>query len=97
MSAHFMPFHFTWPGLSILTTLSHSGSQMPVMDGVEATRELTKRHYPAPIVGLSANADDDTRQEAINAGMRELLTKPVSLAELKSAIERYPPSEPLLA
>lgn len=59
------------------------------MDGIAATFEITRRHT-MPIIGLTANADEETHVESKKAGMKELLTKPVSTAELKMAIERYP-------
>lgn len=62
---------------------------MPVMDGVTATAEFRRRGVRIPIVGLTANADDETRSEAMKAGMDELLTKPVSMATLANLTSRY--------
>lgn len=61
---------------------------MPIMDGIAATIELRRRAVLTPIVGLTANADHETRDEAMKAGMNELLTKPIALAELRNALER---------
>jgi signal transduction histidine kinase/ActR/RegA family two-component response regulator len=51
--------------------------QMPVMDGITATKEL-KNRYPdlPPIVGLSANAFEGDREKYISLGMDEYITKP---------------------
>lgn len=60
-------------------------SKMPIMDGIRATQELRQRGCTIPILGLTANADDETRIEAMAAGMHELLTKPISMAALRRA------------
>lgn len=55
--------------------------QMPVMDGLEATIQIRKFEEqnnlpPATIIGLSGNARDEYKQQAINAGMNHYVTKP---------------------
>lgn len=66
--------------------------QMPVLDGLDATREVLRlwpdrRERPA-IIGISANARAEDRQAALEAGMEDYLTKPLALAELQGALER---------
>lgn len=53
--------------------------QMPVMDGKTATREILARLGAAapPIVGLTAHAVAEERDECLALGMRAYLTKPV--------------------
>ena len=52
--------------------------QMPVMDGVTATKELKSSYENLPpIVGLSANAFEGDREKYMAKGMDEYLTKPV--------------------
>lgn len=52
--------------------------QMPVMDGITATKELKKiRPAPPPVVGLSANAFDGDRMKYMSLGFDEYLTKPM--------------------
>jgi len=69
--------------------------QMPVMDGIEATRRIRKT-IPAttlPIVALSANAMSSEIERATEAGMNDFLTKPLEfrrLATLVGSIEPAP-------
>jgi PAS domain S-box-containing protein len=53
--------------------------QMPVMDGLEATKILKNKEETKniPIVGLSAHALKEHKQEGIEAGFNDYLTKPL--------------------
>lgn len=66
--------------------------EMPVMDGLEATREIRRREYSeshnrTPILALSADAMLEKRQLALSVGMDDYVTKPVVLSELQARIE----------
>ncbi|MEG3088891.1 ATP-binding protein [Sphingomonas sp. PB4P5] len=66
--------------------------QMPVMDGVEATRRLRAQGFTAielPIVALTANAYADDITMCLSAGMQDHLAKPVTLATLRQALRRW--------
>ncbi len=63
--------------------------KMPVMNGLEATRELRKLSAAIPIVALTANAFDDDRAAALGAGCTDFLTKPVSAKVLLEVIRKY--------
>ncbi len=70
--------------------------QMPVMDGLEATREI--RRTPGledlPIIALTAHAISGQRQTCLNAGMNDFVSKPIETTELFSALQRWiEPSE----
>ena len=65
--------------------------QMPVMDGLEATRRIRALEGPAalvPIVGLTANAMAHQRETYVAAGMDGLVAKPISPAALIAEISR---------
>jgi signal transduction histidine kinase/ActR/RegA family two-component response regulator len=68
--------------------------QMPEMDGLEATRRLRAGHAGElnrgiAIVALTANAFAEDRSACLEAGMNDFLTKPVQVAQLIGAIERW--------
>ena len=65
--------------------------QMPVMDGVTATRrirDLDGEKAAVPIIALTANAMQGDRDRFLAAGMNDYVSKPVMLPELYGAIAR---------
>lgn len=64
--------------------------RMPVMDGLEATRNIRARTdaaATAPIIALTANASPEDAQECFAAGMDSFAAKPLSPEALYSAIK----------
>ncbi|WP_306210597.1 response regulator [Actinoplanes sp. RD1] len=59
---------------------------MPVMDGVEATRRLTASGARARVVVLTTYADDDSVFRALHAGARGYLTKDAGAEEIREAL-----------
>ena len=62
--------------------------KMPVMDGLEATKQIKAKHPELPIVALTANAFDSDRAQALEAGCDDFLSKPVNRDHCMSVIER---------
>lgn len=62
--------------------------QMPVQNGIEATRELRLRDYTQPIVALTASAFSRDRQACLAAGMNDYIAKPVRVNELVDILLR---------
>ncbi len=62
--------------------------QMPVMDGCTATRLIRETHNPIPILAMTANAFEEDRKQALDAGMDGFLTKPIVVSELLKAVEK---------
>ena len=64
--------------------------QMPVMDGLEATREIRRREVPGrhtPIVALTASAMTGDLEQCTAAGMDGMLTKPLEQARLRETLD----------
>jgi DNA-binding NarL/FixJ family response regulator len=60
--------------------------RMPVIDGIEATRQLTELHPAVAIVVLTTYADDTSILAALSAGARSYLTKDADRVEIASAL-----------
>ncbi len=63
--------------------------QMPLLDGLEATRQLRASGYEIPILALTAHALREEIEKSVNAGCNAHLTKPMSRADLVEAILSY--------
>jgi len=70
--------------------------RMPFMNGLEfarAVRQMDKPLSATPIVGVSASAMPEQRQECLEAGMDDFLSKPVIMAELRHCLDRVAPAD----
>ena len=65
--------------------------QMPVMDGVEATREIRKCKTlkSLPIVALTAHALKGDRERFLDEGLTDYIPKPIKYKQFYSTIEKY--------
>ncbi len=65
--------------------------QMPIMDGLTATRKIREQEKftHLPIVALSAHALEEDKQKSFDSGMNEHTTKPIVPEELYKTIEYW--------
>jgi CheY-like chemotaxis protein len=66
--------------------------RMPRLDGLEAAARIRAGEGPsasAPIVALTADAGDEERARALQAGMDDFLTKPIDAVRLLAVAERF--------
>lgn len=75
--------------------------QMPGMDGIETTRAIREREGKEKkricIIGLTAHAQQEIKEDCLLAGMDSVLTKPIKVKDLYTSIEaslseKRPPS-----
>ena len=63
--------------------------KMPVMDGLEATRQIKAAQPDLPVIALTANAFDSDRHAAFDAGCDDFLSKPVNADKCIQTIAKY--------
>lgn len=85
-------------GMEALVTIENNGMpdmilmdvQMPVLDGVQTTK-IIRQKYPSTwvyIVSMTANAFPEDRQNCLDAGMNDFLTKPLRVEQLQIALQK---------
>ncbi|NGN96717.1 response regulator [Grimontia sp. S25] len=62
---------------------------MPVLCGIEATKQLREEGYDLPIIALTANAMNEDKERCMEAGMDDFVTKPIRAVVLKQALQRH--------
>lgn len=61
--------------------------RMPVMDGLEATRQIRAReNFRVPILAMTANVDHQDKEKCFAVGMDGFVSKPVNLKKLQASI-----------
>lgn len=63
--------------------------QMPIMDGLEATRNLRQQGFRNPVIAFTANASDHDLDNCRSAGMNDVLVKPIKLEDLKRILLKW--------
>src|SRR5690606_33191260 len=82
--------------LSLPLEGANSGIEMPILSGIESTREIRaleskfpddhKRTFIIALTGLAAGSD---RREAFNAGVDAFMVKPVSFKDLEKILDEH--------
>ncbi|MBE0504235.1 MAG: PAS domain S-box protein [Desulfuromonadales bacterium] len=91
-------------GVEAVVRILHSGGsydavfmdvQMPVMDGLEATRRIRAHHdFDAlPIIAMTASAMASDRLLCLQAGMNDQVNKPINVAELFATLQHWVKAE----
>lgn len=62
---------------------------MPVMDGIQATKLLRSRSYSKPIVALTAHSLNEDKQKCLDAGMDDVVMKPIKSKTIQTVINKY--------
>ncbi|OKL62765.1 Two-component system protein B [Talaromyces atroroseus] len=63
--------------------------QMPNLDGLQSTRLIREMGYSAPIVALSAFAEESNIKDCIDSGMDMFLSKPIRRPALKQVLKKF--------
>jgi len=65
--------------------------QMPVMDGLETTRQLRmiEQFVDLPIIAMTANVMATDREQCFAAGMNDFMSKPIRLQELREKVLQW--------
>jgi signal transduction histidine kinase/HPt (histidine-containing phosphotransfer) domain-containing protein/BarA-like signal transduction histidine kinase len=89
-------------GLEVLAALEQKAYdvlfldvQMPEMDGLQAARQICQKWPPDKrprIIAMTGNALVGDREKCLEAGMDDYISKPVRVAELQAALERWAPA-----
>ena len=67
--------------------------RMPVMDGLDATRQLrtTSQNRDTPIIALTGLSGDDERQNCLAAGMNDFISKPFNQEQIQAVLMQWVP------
>ncbi len=64
--------------------------QMPVLDGLDATRRLRESGWSdLPVIAVTAHALVGDREKCLRAGMNDYLSKPLTLDMLRDMLRRW--------
>lgn len=66
--------------------------QMPNLDGIQSTKLIREIGFSAPIVALTAFAEESNIQDCYDSGMNFFLPKPIRRPDLKQVLTKYCPT-----
>ena len=61
---------------------------MPGMDGMAVLRELRRRQRTIPVIIMSGMYEQQVVRDAVSAGARDFVSKPIDLSRLRKTCER---------
>ncbi|WP_336933501.1 ATP-binding protein [Vibrio cholerae] len=62
---------------------------MPIMDGIAATKILRDKHIDIPIIALTAHTAGSDKQNCIDAGMNDIVLKPIRSKDIMEVVKRF--------
>lgn len=68
------------------------GISMPIMDGIMATRKIRSQDVDIPIIALTAHTAGSDKQKCIDAGMNDIVLKPIRGKDIMSVVNRFLPN-----
>ena len=87
---------FAFDGLEAINKVEESSYNiifmdinMPVMNGIDATKILRKKGVKIPIIALTANALEGDKEHYLSEGMDNYLSKPINVEELEAILTKY--------
>ena len=67
--------------------------QMPIMDGLETSRRIRDMRDEyfrnVPIIAMTANAFEEDRKAALDAGMNEHVAKPIDIGKFRKVLKKF--------
>ncbi len=63
--------------------------EMPVMGGLEATRELRRAGIDAPIVAMTGSSMKGDKEQCLDAGMTDYVSKPIDRQAMKAILNKF--------
>ena len=63
--------------------------QMPVMNGLDATKQLREKGIVTPIIAMTANAVSGDREDFLAQGMSDYISKPITYNSITDMIKKW--------
>lgn len=64
---------------------------MPLLDGIEATRKIRNHNRSVPIIAVTAYTDEFYKEETLKVGMNGFIAKPFTRKDIYEAVQSYCP------